>query len=134
MDRRGFSAAALAITLCLGCTETFAPCGEEGGTDTRSDNGLVWDLPPADDLVDDLVGPDAPGPDAPGEDSLDLDGIQPPVHGLFHRVWITGGASISKNNEVRIIGGIRPGNGVPSGDGEHWLIPVFRVGPSANEP
>lgn len=134
MDRRGFSFVALTIALCLGCTETFAPSGGGGGGDTRIDDGLVGDHLPADILEGDRSKSDVPGPDTPSEDSLDLDSIQPPIHGPFHRAWMTGGASISKNGEVRIIGGIQPGNGVPSGDGEHWLIPVFRVGPSTNEP
>ena len=136
MDRMGFAPAfatvLLALALCLGCTETFNPDGDAGGGDVVFDNDV-----PAADITDtdipDTTGTEIPPVDIPDTPPDTLPDTVAPDQGPFFRVWVTGGASISKNGEVRIIGGIRPENCVPSGDGIHWLIPVFRSGIVAND-
>lgn len=118
MDRMGFATAVLAFALCLGCTETFKPDSDAGSGD------VVFDY--------DVLGADAPRLDIPFPPDTLPDTVAPD-QGPFFRVWATGGASISENSEVRVIGGIRPENGAPSGDGVHWLVPVFRSGIVAND-
>ncbi len=132
MTKWGFSMAAFAFVLVLGCTEAFGPSGEDDGHTPLIDGAGGWDF-----LRGDVSGMDSggdnPGADGLGADTLGPDGVQPPVQGPIFRVWITGGASASTDGEVRVIGGIRPGNGVPSGDGVHWVLPVFRGAPVAND-
>ena len=131
MDKQGLCILALALVVSLGCTQTFDP-DKDGGVDAQVDDGQGGvDSPGLDGPGWDFTGLDTRGGDTPGGDTPPVDVAQPPVKGPFFRVWITGGASASKNDEFRVIGGIRPENGVPSGDGVHWLIPVFRAGPTA---
>ena len=136
MDRMGLATVLLAFALCFGCTETFKPDHDVGTGDVVFDDGFPGiDTPGVDS------GTDVPGIDTPLDTPLDTPpGIDTdttdsltPDQGPFFRVWATGGASISENGEFRVIGGIRPGNGVPSGDGVHWLVPVFRSGVVAND-
>ncbi|MFH1532664.1 MAG: hypothetical protein ABIK09_18210 [Pseudomonadota bacterium] len=127
MDRRGLSSAAIVLALCLGCTETFGPSRGDDSDSSTGDGVIGVDVP-----GDDVPGLDSTGDaglDVPGLDTPGPDSVQPPPTGPIFRVWLTGGASTSTNDEVRVIGGIHPDNGVPSGDGVHWLVPVFRVGP-----
>ncbi len=136
MDRQGFRILALSLALalglatCLGCTQTFDPDKDAGGDAQAGDGTGGVDTANVDWG---FTGLDSPGADTPGVDTPTPDIAQPQVMGPLFRVWITGGASASKNDEVRIIGGIQPESGVPSGDGVHWLIPVFRAGPTAND-
>ncbi len=134
MVRPVLSILALAAFLCLGCTQTFGPSRDDAGADAPGDDASGVDAPGADSPVWDVIGPDIPPADVPpGVDSVTPDAAPPQTHGPLFQVWITGGASSSKNNAVRVIGGIQPAGGVPSGDGAYWLIPVFRAGPSAND-
>jgi len=129
MEKRGLSIVAIALALCLGCTETFSPSGGDDPDSLNSDGVIGAELPGDDIPGLDFTGSDG-GADLHGLDTPGPDSIQPAMGPVF-RIWITGGASISTNNEVRVIGGIRPGDGIPSGDGVYWLLPVFRAGPAA---
>lgn len=134
MDRRGLSILAVTLAICLGCTQTFGPSDEDGVVDVPGADAVGVDVTSADSGGWDFTGPELTQTDTPpGVDTSSPDAAQPPATGPLFRVWITGGASASKNDQVRIIGGIQPDSGVPSGDGEHWLIPVFRAGPSATD-
>ena len=135
MEKQGFGilAIAIALALCVGCTQTFEPENDAGAAASVGDGVGALDTVDVDGPGWDFTGLETPGADTPGVDTPTADTAQPPVMGPLFRVWITGGASASKNDEVRIIGGIRPESGVPSGDGAHWLIPVFRAGPTAND-
>ena len=131
MDIRGFSAVviALAFTLCVGCTETFRPSDAEGGDVHFGEDLAGVDIPGVETSGVETSGVDTP----PGVDIPETDTAEPPVNGSIFRIWLTAGASTASDGALRMTGGIRPSDGVPSGDGAFWLIPVFRAGPAADD-
>ncbi len=131
MNKKAFLLLAMSVALCFGCTQTFSP-SEEDGTDGEGDGYI----PGVDIEGVDTTGWDFTGLDIEGKETMDpdltADSVPAPPQPLF-RIWLTAGASYSKSNAHHLIGGISTGDGVPSGDGDHWLIPVFRTGPAAND-